>query len=129
MFAKDIMTRQVTTVISNITAQELAKIFTKHNITGAPVVDQKGKVVGIVSDGDILTNKGKRVGSFMTKQIISVSEDASVEEIANLMTTHKIKRVPVLNGEKLVGIVSRTDIVRAIAMGEHIAIHAPAYDL
>lgn len=129
MLAKDIMTRQVTTVTPNITAQELAKIFTKHNITGAPVVDQKGNVAGIVSDGDILTNKGKRVGSFMTRQIISVSEDASVEEIANLMTVHKIKRVPVLNGEKLVGIVSRTDIVRAIAMGEHIAIHTPAYDL
>jgi tRNA nucleotidyltransferase (CCA-adding enzyme) len=129
MLAKDIMTKQVTTVKSNITARELAKIFTKHNITGVPVVDKKGKVAGIVSDGDILTAKGKRVGSFMTKQIISVTEDASVEEIANLMSAHKIKRVPVLNGEKLVGIVSRTDIVRAIAIGEHIAIHTPAYDL
>lgn len=129
MLAKDIMTKQVTTVTSNITARELAKIFTRHNITGAPVVDKKGKVTGIVSDGDLLTSKGKRVVSFMTKQIISVSEDASVEEIANLMTAHKIKRVPVLNGEKLVGIVSRTDIVRAIAMGKHIAIHTPIYDL
>jgi tRNA nucleotidyltransferase (CCA-adding enzyme) len=129
MLAKDIMTKQVTTVRSNITARELAKIFTKHNITGAPVVDKKGKVAGIVSDGDILTNKGKRVASFMTRQIISVAEDASVEEIANLMAAYKIKRVPVLNGEKLVGIVSRTDIVRAIAMGKHIAIHTPIYDL
>jgi tRNA nucleotidyltransferase (CCA-adding enzyme) len=123
------MTVQVTTVPSNITVRELAKVFIKHNITGAPVVDKKGKVAGIVSDGDILNHKGKRVASFMTKQIISVSEDTSVEKIANLMIAHKIKRVPVLNGEKLVGIVSRTDIVRAIAMGEHIAIHAPVYDL
>ena len=129
MLAKDIMTKQVTTVRSNITARELAKIFTKHNITGAPVVDKRGKVMGIVSDGDILTSKGKRVASFMSKQVISVSEDASVEEVANLMTAYKIKRVPVLNGEKLVGIVSRTDIVRAIAMGKHIAIHTPVYDL
>ena len=129
MLAKDIMTRQVTTVTSNITAQELAKIFTKHNITGAPVVDKKGKVAGIVSDGDILTKKGKRVSSLMSTQSISVAEDTSVEEIADLMTAHKIKRVPVLNGEKLVGIVSRTDIVRAIAMGKHIAMHTPIYDL
>jgi len=129
MLAKDIMTKQVTSVGSNITARELAKIFTKHNISGAPVMDKKGKVAGIVSDGDILTNKGKRVSSFMSKQIISVAEDASVEEIANLMTAYKIKRVPVLSGEKLVGIVSRADIVRAVAMGEHIAMHTPIYDL
>jgi CBS domain-containing protein len=129
MRAKDIMTVQVTTVPSNITVRELAKIFTKHNITGAPVLDKMGKVAGIVSDGDILNHKGKRVASFMTKQIISVSEDTSVEKIANLMIAHKIKRVPVLNGEKLIGIVSRTDIVRAIAMGEHIAMHTPIYDL
>jgi len=129
MLAKDIMTKDVTTVRSNMTARELAKIFTKHHITGAPVVDKKGKLIGIVSDSDILTSKGKRVASFMSKQVISATEDTSVEEIANLMIAHKIKRVPVLNGERLVGIVSRTDIVRAIAMGKHIAIHTPIYDL
>ena len=129
MLAKDIMTKEVTTVRSNITARELAKIFTKYHITGAPVVDKKGKVTGVVSDSDILTSKGKRVASFMSKQVVSVTEDTSVEEIANLMIAYKIKRVPVLNGEKLVGIVSRTDIVRAIAMGKHIAIHTPIYDL
>jgi CBS domain-containing protein len=52
-----------------------------------------------------------------------------VETIASLMTTHKIKRLPVMQGEKLVGIVSRADIVRAIAMGKHIAFHTPVYDL
>ncbi len=129
MVARDIMTKQVTTVRSSITARELAKIFAKHNISGAPVVDKKGKVAGMVSDDDILTNKGKRVASFMNKRIFSVAEDASVEEIANLMTTYKIKRLPVLNGEKLVGIVCRADIIRAIAIGEHIAMHAPIYDL
>ena len=129
MLAKDIMTKQVTTVKPNSTPRELAKIFTKHKINGAPVVDKKSKVAGIVSDGDILTKKGKRVSSLMSKQIISVAEDASVEEIANLMIAHKINRVPVLRGEKLIGIVSRADIVRAIAMGKHIAMHTPIYDL
>jgi CBS domain-containing protein len=129
MLAKDIMTKEVTTVKPNITPRELARIFTKHSISGAPVIDKKGKVTGIVSDGDILSKKGKRVSSLMCKQIISVAEDAPVEEIASLMIAHKIKRVPVLRGEKLIGIVSRTDIVRAIAMGKHIAMHTPIYDL
>jgi CBS domain-containing protein len=129
MLAKDIMTKEVTTVKPNITPRELARILTKHSISGAPVVDKRGKVTGIVSDGDILTKRGKRVSSLMSKQIISVAEDASVEEIANLMIAHKINRVPVLRGEKLIGIVTRADIVRAIAMGKHIAMHTPIYDL
>jgi predicted transcriptional regulator len=55
--------------------------------------------------------------------------DVPVEKIADLMIANKIKRVPVLSGEKLVGIVSRADIIRAIAMGKHIAMHTPIYDL
>ena len=65
----------------------------------------------------------------MSKQIISVAEDVPVEKIADLMIANKIKRVPVLSGERLVGIVSRADIIRAIAMGQHIAMHTPIYDL
>jgi CBS domain-containing protein len=65
----------------------------------------------------------------MTKQIISVSENDPVEKIAQLMTTHKIKRLPVMREDKLVGIVSRADIVSAIALGKHVALHTPVYDL
>ena len=65
----------------------------------------------------------------MSKQIISVGEETSVEEIAQLMTARKIKRVPVMHGDAIVVIVSRADIVSAIARGEHIAIHTPVYDL
>ena len=57
------------------------------------------------------------------------SEDTSVEEIARLMTTHAIKRLPVMTDGAIVGIVSRADIVSAIAQGEHVAIHSPIYDL
>ncbi|HZD40475.1 MAG TPA: CBS domain-containing protein [Terriglobales bacterium] len=129
MLAKEIMTNPVTTVKASTALKDLAKIFADHSISGAPVLDTKGKLIGIVSDGDILAKKGKRVSSLMTKRVISVGEDTPVEEIANLMTAHKIKRVPVLHGEKLVGIVSRGDIVRALAMGNHIALHTPIYDL
>jgi CBS domain-containing protein len=65
----------------------------------------------------------------MSKKVIGVVEDTSVEEIARLMTTHSIKRVPVMRGVEVVGIVSRADIVSAIARGEHVAIHTPVYDL
>ncbi|MDP6561102.1 MAG: CBS domain-containing protein, partial [Candidatus Binatia bacterium] len=100
----------------------------KH-ISGAPVVDQEGKLLGIVSGADIVGKQGKQVKSIMSKSIHSVAEDTPVEQVAMVLTTHQIKRVPVMRGGKLVGIVSRADIVRAIAMGKHIAIHTPIYDL
>ena len=81
------------------------------------------------TNGDILSKKAERVSSLMSKPLIFVTEDVPVEEIADLMMANKIKRVPVLSGEKLVGIVSRADIIRAIAMGKHIAMHTPIYDL
>ena len=65
----------------------------------------------------------------MSKKIISVSEETSVEEIARLMTAHAIKRLPVMKNDAIVGIVSRADIVSAIAQGQHVAIHTPIYDL
>jgi CBS domain-containing protein len=65
----------------------------------------------------------------MNKNVVSVREETAVEDIAKLLTTNRFNRVPVLRQGKLVGIVSRADIIRAIAMGEHIAFHTPIYDL
>jgi CBS domain-containing protein len=65
----------------------------------------------------------------MSKKVISVSEETSVEEIARLMTAHAIKRLPVMKDGAIVGIVSRADIVSAMAQGQHIAMHTPIYDL
>ena len=129
MLAKDIMTKKVITVSPLTTVKDLAKTLTKNDISGVPVADKTGKILGIVSATDIVAKKGEKVKDIMSKDIISVNEEIPVEEIANLFTTHKINRVPVLRGKKLVGIVSRADLVRAIAMGEHIAMHTPIYDL
>ncbi|MBI4525568.1 MAG: CBS domain-containing protein [Deltaproteobacteria bacterium] len=129
MVAKDIMTRDVITVRSAITVKDLAKILIKNQISGAPVVDGKGKILGIVSEADIVAKKGKNVKSIMSDKLITVTEETPVEEIAQLMTSHKIKRLPVMREEKLVGIVSRADIVGAIAAGKHITLHTPIYDL
>ena len=129
MEAKDIMTKDVITVSPLTTVNQLARILIKSQISGAPVVDKKRKILGIVSEADIIAKKGKQVKAIMSKKVISIAEQTSVEEIATLMTTHKVKRLPVMRGEKLVGIVSRADIVGAIAMGKHIALHTPIYDL
>lgn len=129
MNAKDIMTRDIITVSPTMKVKDLAMTLIKNQISGAPVASTDGKIVGVVSEADIIAKKGKDVRAIMSKKVISVTEDASVEEIAQLMTTHAIKRLPVMNAGKIVGIVSRADIVSAIAQGEHIAIHTPIYDL
>jgi CBS domain-containing protein len=129
MQAKDIMTREIITVTPNMTVKSLAMTLVKNQISGAPVAGKNGKILGVVSEADIVAKKGKDVKAIMSKKIISVDEDTSVEDIARLMTTQKIKRVPVMRGGSVVGIVSRADIVGAIARGEHVAIHTPVYDL
>ena len=116
MTAKDIMTREVVTVTPETPVEELAKILAERNISGVPVVDEAGNVVGIATEADIIT-KGKegKVANIMTREVVSVCEDTPVEEIARILTERGIKRVPVLREGKLVGIVSRADIVRAMA--------------
>ena len=129
MQAKDIMTRDIITVPPGMPVKKLAMTLIKNQISGAPVATKTGRIVGVVSEADIVAKKGKDVGSIMSKKVIRVSEDTAVEEIAELMNRHMVKRLPVMDGHKLVGIVSRADIVGAIARGEHIALHAPIYDL
>jgi len=129
MQAKEIMTREIITVGPTMTVRKLALTLIKNQISGAPVAGRNGKIIGVVSEADIVAKKGKDVKAIMSKKIISVGEDTAVEEIARLMTTEKIKRVPVMRGDNVVGIVSRADIVSAIARGEHVAIHTPVYDL
>jgi CBS domain-containing protein len=129
MIAKDVMTRDVITVSPTTTVKKLAMILIKNQISGAPVAAKNGKIIGIVSEADILAKKGKDVKAIMSKKVISVKEDSPVEELAKLMTTHKISRVPVMRGNDVIGIVSRADIVNAIAMGKHIALQTPVYDL
>ena len=129
MYAKDIMTRDIITVSPTMSVKNLAMTLIKNQISGAPVSGRNGEIVGVVSEADIVAKKGKDVRAIMSKKIISVKEETPVEEIAQLMTTHKIKRLPVMRGDQVVGIVSRADIVSAIALGKHVALHTPVYDL
>lgn len=129
MHAKDIMTKDVITVSPTTRVKNLAMLLIKNQISGAPVAGEDGKIIGVVSEADIVAKKGKDVKAIMSTNIISVTEDTAVEDIAKLMTTHRIKRLPVMRGEEVVGVVSRADIVSAIALGKHVAIHTPVYDL
>lgn len=129
MIARDVMTRDVVTVSPTLTVKELAKVLVKNQISGVPVVNKKGKIIGVVSEADIVAKKGKQVKNIMTPKVIAVHEEMPVEEIASLMTHHGISRVPVMRDGELAGIVSRADIISAIAMGKHIALHTPVYDL
>jgi CBS domain-containing protein len=113
--ARDIMSREIVTVASDMLVEDAAKLLAYHNISGMPVEDPDGKVVGIVSEADVIGHIGSIVSDVMTEEVISVGEAATVEEIATLLATHRIKRVPVMDNGQLRGMVSRSDIVRAIA--------------
>ena len=126
MIARDIMTRKVCTIQPEASAQEAAQLLDQMRISGLPVVDEDGKIIGIITEADIISKvdrEGLRVADIMSHEVIFVSEETSVSEIAMLLTDRKIKRVPVVNDGKLVGIVSRADIVHAVAEG-HLIIRA-----
>ncbi|HXG50651.1 MAG TPA: CBS domain-containing protein [candidate division Zixibacteria bacterium] len=129
MLARDIMTKRVIAVKPLTPVKNLAKTLSEHRIGGVPVVDRNGKVVGVVSDRDLAARKGKQVKSIMSRRVIGVAEDTPVEQIAALMATRHLKRLPVLRGQKLAGIVSREDVIRAVALGDNFSIRTPIYDL
>jgi len=148
MNAADIMTPNVVTVTSDLPVQDLAGLLVLNGISGVPVVDAAGKLLGFVSEGDLLhraeigserrterrrsswldsfgperdlahdyvKSHGHFVRDVMTRDVMTVSETTGVDEIANLLETNRIKRVPVVRDGKVVGIVSRANLVRALA--------------
>ncbi len=111
----EIMTRDVLVASPDMLVEDVAKLLAFHNISGMPVEDGVGELVGIVSEADVIGKLGVIVDDVMSTEIISVTEDTPIEEVAKIMTDLRIRRVPVLAGGNLVGIVSRADIVRALA--------------
>jgi CBS domain-containing protein len=126
MIARDIMTRNVYTTSAEASVQEVAQLLSRKNISGVPVLDKDGKMIGIVTEADIIgkvDREGLRAADIMSPEIIAVDEETRVGEIAMLLTEHRIKRVPVVQHGKLVGIVCRADIVHAVAQGHLIIRH------
>jgi CBS domain-containing protein len=120
MIARDIMTHKVFTIHPEASVQDAAQLLDEKRISGLPVVDAADKLIGIVTSADIISKvnrEGLLVYDIMSSQLMIVNEDTAVDEIAAMLTERKIKRVPVVKDGKLVGIVSRTDIVHAVAKG------------
>ncbi|WP_118184508.1 CBS domain-containing protein [Paraburkholderia phosphatilytica] len=145
MQASDIMTTDVITVTPETSVYHAAALLTEHRISGMPVVDDEGQVVGIVSEGDLLhrietgtlrrqrtwlaeflhstrelageylKEHALKVGDVMTDNVISVRPTSSLGEIADLLDRHHIKRVPVLQEGRVVGIVSRSNLIHMLA--------------
>lgn len=142
MQAQDVMTTVVATVPAEATVQEAAKAMLERRVSALPVMDEKDRVVGIVSEGDLVRRPelgtdaarswwlhwlaedaardylkvhGTRVRDVMTKPVVSVRRTTPLDQLARLLEKHRIKRVPVLEAGRLVGIVSRADLVRRLA--------------
>jgi CBS domain-containing protein len=144
MRAIDVMVRDVVTVRPDIDVADAIKLLVEHDVSALPVVDAAGNLVGVLSEADLIhrveigTEKhrpwwqealtgagtlagefakshGKKVDEVMTPGAISVSEDTSLSEIATLLERNRIKRVPVVKAGKLVGVVSRSNLIQALA--------------
>jgi CBS-domain-containing membrane protein len=117
MKVREIMTRNVISVTEDAPVREVARVLDRHRISGVPVTDDSGHMVGLISEFDLIAKPEARfVGDAMTRDVISVMEDTDVEQVRFLLVDRRIKRVPVLRSQKLVGIVSRADLVREIAL-------------
>lgn len=114
MLARDIMTHEVIAIDPKASVQDVARLLSDYHISGVPVLDEQ-RMVGIVTEADIISKEGDTVADIMTPRVVTVREETPVDEVAQILTSNRFKRVPVLRGERVVGIVSRANIVRMIA--------------
>ena len=157
LFAKDIMTAQVITARPDTPVGEIARLLIEHRISAVPVVDADGMMIGLVSESDLVhrvegeyrgprswwrsvfgdpeddpheyaRSHGSRASDIMTRDVISVSRFTNLVEIAEILDTNRIKRVPVLHDDKLVGIVSRLDVIRSLVTTGREDIEAASVD-
>jgi CBS domain-containing protein len=144
MKAADVMTPTVVTVHRDASVMEVVRLMLQHKFSGIPVVDDKGALIGMVTEGDLLRRVeistrrvrprwielfighgrlaaefthacGRKVHEVMNSNVYTVPEDAPLDQIVQLMERHQIKRLPVVRAGKLVGIVSRANLLHALA--------------
>jgi len=152
MKAKDVMTTNVISVTPDATVLQAARLMLQHHISGLPVIDKSGTLVGILSEGDFLRRQemrterrrsrwlefvmgpgriaseythshGSKVAEVMSDGVRTIDEGAALEDVVHMMERYRIKRVPVTRGNKVVGIVTRSNIMHAMVS---LARRAPA---
>lgn len=114
--ALDVMTPDPLTLSPDTSVHEAAQVLSEHRISGAPVINDQGGIVGIVSEYDLIARTGQTVREVMTRDVVTVPDTATVDRVRALLVTRQLKRVPVVNDQgKLVGLISRADLVRELA--------------
>lgn len=146
MKTRDMMTKEVITVNPDMPVRDVAALLVKHKISGIPVIDGNGKVLGIVSEGDVLRKRiapkapdnlsvlgtmlcydemkeyqdafrkmgANTAAEIMSEPVISVDVNDDIGKVGEVILNHHIKRVPVMENDKLVGIISRSDLVKLL---------------
>ena len=151
MQAQDIMTKNVISAAVDTTVEQITALMMKNHISAVPILDGDGTVIGLVSEGDLMRRvegagndhkswwlslfsgsdntaqdfiamRGRRATDIMTKKIEVVSPDTPVADIARLLEQKRIKRVPVVSKGKVVGIVSRANLMQALASTQRVAV-------
>jgi CBS domain-containing protein len=142
MTIEDVMTRDLITVTPAMPIHQAARLMVEHGVSGLPVVDDDGRLVGIISEGDLILRQthreqrpwwrsffdhgeqlareyqkaaGTTVGEVMTRSVVSISPVWGIETAAAIMQNRRIRRLPVVHDGRLVGIVTRADLIKALA--------------
>jgi CBS domain-containing protein len=114
--ARDVMSADPFTFRQETSVHEAAETLSEHRISGAPVVAEDGSIAGIISEYDLIARNGKTVGEVMTRAVISVPDTMALDRVRALLVTQRLKRVPVVDGDgRLIGLISRADLVRELA--------------
>lgn len=157
MRACDVMTRKLVSIDPDASILEAARLMLQNRISGLPVIDRGGRLVGLVTEGDFLRRAetgtqrrrprwlefligpgrlateyvqaaGRKVEEIMTCDVVTITQDATLPEIVELMEKRRIKRLPVMLGDKVLGIVTRANLLHAVASLATHAASAPAAD-
>ena len=111
------MTKRVVTILDDMPIEQICKILTTNSLSGVPVISDKNKLIGFVSERDIIATiasrdfQDKKAGDIMCRKLTTVREDTLLSEVSRIFTERPVRHLPVLKKGEVVGIISRKDII------------------